>query len=71
MTFSDYINQYRLNRAIQLLIAEPDVMVYQLAEAVGIYDYRYFDRVFKKYLGQTVKDFRETVLHQRSDRSSL
>ncbi|HEL0001159.1 TPA: helix-turn-helix domain-containing protein [Streptococcus equi subsp. zooepidemicus] len=71
MTFSDYINQYRLNRAIQLLIAEPDVMVYQLAEAVGIYDYRYFDRVFKKYLGQTVKDFRETVLHQGSDRSSL
>ncbi|EHI69364.1 transcriptional regulator, AraC family [Streptococcus ictaluri 707-05] len=64
MTLSDYINQYRINQAIQLMIKEPDMLVYQIAEAVGIYDYRYFDRVFKKYMGQTVKSFKEEVLNE-------
>ncbi|MGZ7154130.1 helix-turn-helix domain-containing protein, partial [Streptococcus pyogenes] len=45
MTLNEYINQYRINQAIQLMEKEPDLMVYQIAEAVGIYDYRYFDRV--------------------------
>lgn len=62
MTLSDYMNQYRINKAIQLLFEEPEILVYQLAEAVGIYDYRYFDRVFKKYLGLTVKEFKEKTL---------
>lgn len=47
MPLSDYINQYRINQAIQLMQQEPDLMVYEIAQAVGIYDYRYFDRVFK------------------------
>ncbi|MGT2932839.1 response regulator transcription factor [Streptococcus catagoni] len=62
MTLSDYINQYRINQAIQLMLNEPDLLVYQIAEAVGIYDYRYFDRVFKKYMGQTVKAFKEHLV---------
>ncbi len=64
---SDYINQYRINQAIQLMFREPDLMVYQIAEAVGIYDYRYFDRVFKKYLGQTVKAFKEEHIFKQMD----
>ncbi|GFE43432.1 response regulator transcription factor [Streptococcus canis] len=69
MTLSDYINQYRINQAVQLMQKEPDLMVYQIAEAVGIYDYRYFDRVFKKYLGQTVKAFKEEHLTKDTDGS--
>lgn len=67
ITLSDYINQYRINQAIQLMFREPDLMVYQIAEAVGIYDYRYFDRVFKKYLGQTVKAFKEEHIFKQMD----
>ncbi|MDU5407981.1 MAG: AraC family transcriptional regulator, partial [Streptococcus agalactiae] len=50
-----------------LMFREPDLMVYQIAEAVGIYDYRYFDRVFKKYLGQTVKAFKEEHIFKQMD----
>ncbi|CRH90680.1 putative sigma-54 dependent response regulator [Chlamydia trachomatis] len=69
MTLSEYINQYRINQAIQLMQKEPDLRVYQIAEAVGIYDYRYFDRVFKKHLGQTVKAFREQHFVKQADGS--
>ncbi|HEP6625156.1 TPA: response regulator transcription factor [Streptococcus pyogenes] len=69
MPLSDYINQYRINQAIQLMQQEPDLMVYEIAQAVGIYDYRYFDRVFKKYLGQTVKAFKEEHFMKDTDRS--
>lgn len=61
MTLNDYINQFRVNQAMRLLVTKPNMLVYQVAEAVGIFDYRYFDRVFKKYLGQNATQFREGI----------
>ncbi len=58
-TINDYINQYRISLAIQLLMDQPDKLVYQLGEEVGYSDYRYFDRVFKKYVGMTVNQFKK------------
>ncbi|MEQ9764160.1 response regulator transcription factor [Streptococcus jiangjianxini] len=58
-TINDYINQYRISLAIQLLMDQPDKLVYQLGEEVGYNDYRYFDRVFKKYVGMTVNQFKK------------
>lgn len=49
-TFNDYLNRYRIRVAIRLL-AEGDKKVYRVAEMVGIPDYKYFVRVFKKYAG--------------------
>ncbi len=51
-TFNDYLNRYRIQQAVQILIAE-DAKVYTVAERVGIPDYKYFVRVFRKYVGHS------------------
>lgn len=49
-TFNDFLNRYRVLQAVELL--QQDAMkVYEIAEAVGFQDYKYFIQVFKKYAG--------------------
>jgi two-component system response regulator YesN len=55
-TFNDYLNRYRIQQAVQILIAE-DTKVYTVAERVGIPDYKYFVRVFRKYVGHSPHEF--------------
>lgn len=50
-TFNDYLNQYRIQRAVQLLLTGSKV--YVVASQVGIPDYKYFVKVFKKYVGSS------------------
>ncbi|MEA5015569.1 MAG: response regulator [Candidatus Limiplasma sp.] len=49
-TFNDYLNRFRILRAVELL-REGGMKVYEVAEAVGFMDYKYFIKVFKKYVG--------------------
>lgn len=49
-TFNDYLNRYRMQRAVELL-KENKYMIYEIAEQVGFADYKYFIKVFKKYMG--------------------
>ncbi len=49
-TFNDYLNRYRIQQAVQLLTSE-GTKVYVVAERVGIPDYKYFVKVFRKYVG--------------------
>lgn len=49
-TFNDYLNRFRIVRAVELL-REGEMKVYEVADAVGFEDYKYFIRVFKKYVG--------------------
>lgn len=60
ITINEYINQYRISLAIKLMLENPTMLVYEMAEEVGYVDYRYFERVFKKYVGVTVKQFKES-----------
>lgn len=50
VNFNEYLNQIRIRKAKQLL-RKPDAVVYQVAEAVGFHDYKYFTKVFKKICG--------------------
>lgn len=56
--FSKYLNRLRMERAIELLNTT-DLKAYQIAEAVGIPDAYYFSNCFKKYTGQSVRDYRK------------
>ncbi|MDU4961882.1 MAG: helix-turn-helix domain-containing protein [Sporomusaceae bacterium] len=49
-TFNDFLNRYRVLQAVDLL-QQGGLRMYEIAEAVGFQDYKYFIQVFKKYIG--------------------
>ena len=55
-TFNDFLNRYRILQAVDLL-RQNRLKVYEVAEAVGFQDYKYFNQVFKKYVGQAPGKF--------------
>ena len=59
INFSTYITRGRVNRAKQLLATRPDLRVYEIAQAVGYQNVKYFNRVFKQEVGLKPSEFRE------------
>ena len=55
-TFNNYLNRYRIAKAIELLSVQ-NTTIREAAEQVGFYDYKYFVKVFKKYVGCTPSQF--------------
>ena len=52
MNFTDYVNQLRINLAIQLLLNDNiDYSIQEISEKVGYNSQHYFSRAFKKYTG--------------------
>jgi AraC-like DNA-binding protein len=59
-SFVDYLADYRVARAKELL-ASSDMRSYEVAEAVGYPDARYFAAIFKKRSGLTPSEFRASL----------
>ncbi len=59
--FVDYLNGVRLDKAKELL-KDPRYKTYEVAEKVGIPDAHYFSRLFKKVVGLTPTEYRETPM---------
>ena len=57
-TFVDYLARLRMEKALKLL-SETDLMVYEIAERVGINDPHYFCICFKKFTGVSANDYRK------------
>lgn len=57
MNFSDYLAQLRIDKAKELL-CRTSKLVSEISYEVGFSDYRYFGQIFKKYTGQTPREFR-------------
>jgi len=55
--FTDYLNRYRIDKAVELFKVTP-LKIYEVAQAVGIRDYRYFCRLFKNTIGVTPRAFK-------------
>ena len=55
--FTDFLGKARVEAAKKLL-ADPARKIYEVAEAVGIFNPSYFIRVFKKYTGMTPNEYR-------------
>lgn len=60
-SFIDYLTNYRIKKACELL-KNPTMKIYSIAEQVGYKDQRYFSVLFKKIVGVTPKQFRETQM---------
>lgn len=56
-TLTDYVNEKRVRLAKQLL-ETTSLQIQTVAQHCGILDVHYFSRVFKKYTGQTPKEYR-------------
>ncbi|NLK28443.1 MAG: response regulator transcription factor [Clostridiales bacterium] len=57
ITFSNYLNSVRIEKAKQLL-KNPQVTVNDVAYEFGFNDPQYFSKTFKKYTGMTVTEYR-------------
>ncbi|WP_100404716.1 response regulator [Bacillus solitudinis] len=63
MSFLDFLHKTRIEKACQLL-SDPGKRVADIAIQVGYNDEKYFFQVFKKYMGMTPKQFRNTTTSQ-------
>ncbi len=57
-SFNDYVTMYRLKVATKML-EDPNIKIFEVANAVGYRDQRYFSSVFKKYIGVTPNYYKE------------
>ncbi len=58
--FVDYLNEIRINRAKELL-KDVRYKTYEIADAIGISDAHYFSRLFKKYVGITPTEYKDSL----------
>lgn len=57
-TAMEYLNWYRVEKAKELL-RESGMKSYEIAEKVGFSDPNYFSRIFKKYVGKSVNEYKK------------
>lgn len=60
-SFTDYINQYRVEEAKTRLMESDDLKLFAVALDSGFSNKNTFARVFKKYTGQTPSEFRDSL----------
>lgn len=60
-TLTDYVKQKRINHAVFLLTTSSS-QIQVIAEMCGIPDVNYFTKVFKKIIGKTPKEYRDSLL---------
>jgi AraC-like DNA-binding protein len=63
---ADYINQVRIEKAVELLNAGGDYKINDLAVMTGFTNATYFIQIFKKLMGQTPGQYKETKKPVRS-----
>lgn len=60
MTFSDYLTQVRIGKA-KFMLEKYDMPLSQIAQRCGFNDFNYFYKVFKKVVGRTPTEYRNSV----------
>lgn len=55
-TFMEYVNRYRIRQAIDMM-SEQNMTLQDIAWKCGIGEYKYFNIVFKKYLGCSPREY--------------
>ena len=57
MTFTDFVNQYRINQAKNYLLQDKSVS--EVCYSVGLESLSYFNKLFKKVAGENPRDFKK------------
>ena len=61
-TLTEYVNRKRIEHAI-FLLNSTNMQIQVIAQYCGIPDVNYFTKIFKKYIGQTPKEYREQIIN--------
>lgn len=61
ITINEYVTNYRVRCAVDILLSQPHQKIYEVAGLVGFSDYKYFNKIFKKTVGMTVTEFRKSI----------
>jgi AraC-like DNA-binding protein len=64
-SFYDFVNEYRIDHAKQMLLRGGKTTVLDIAMSVGFSSKATFNRVFKQYTGMTPTDFTRTAVSAR------
>ncbi len=57
ISFMDYITIVKMERA-KILLRASDIKPYEVAEILGYKDSEYFAKIFRKYIGKTIAEYR-------------
>lgn len=60
-TLTDYVNRKRVEHAL-FLLNSTNMLIQTIAQYCGIPDVNYFTKTFKKYIGQTPKEYRDEIV---------
>lgn len=60
-SFNQYLTDTRMKRAMELMDADHDVFVKEIADMVGYSDQFYFSRIFRSYTGKSPTDYLKSV----------
>lgn len=59
-TYNDYLNRFRIQKTIEMM-REGNLHIYDIAERCGFNNYKYFNIVFKKYVGCSAREFSQSI----------
>ena len=65
MTFSEFINQYRLRNAATLLTTKLDMNIYEVADESGFNSRSTYNRLFQDYYGMSPSEFRDIAKEKK------
>lgn len=60
-SFSELLTRMRIDRAVFLLVQNPDMKLVEIAEKTGFASQHYFSRVFKEKIGFSPADYRQYI----------
>ena len=60
ITLTEFVNRKRVEYGV-LLLNTTNMQVQTIAQHCGISDINYFTRIFKKYIGKTPKEYRNSI----------
>jgi len=61
--FGEYITKIKMEIALKM-IENPNVKAYEIAKRIGFDDPNYFSNWFKKYKGQSIKDYKKSIINK-------
>ena len=70
LTILNYINIYRINQAIELMI-NPSLSLTSIATQIGLKDSQHFSKLFRNIIGLTPNRYRKLLLHDMSEAHAL
>ena len=63
-TLISFVNRLRMEKAVEYMPVK-NMKNMEIANRVGIMDYKYFNKLFKKRYGMSVQKFRDQMLEKR------